>query len=280
MNSGVFYVVATPIGNLADISLRALQILKEVDLILAEDTRHSRPLLNHYGITTQLKACHEHNESRLSDWVVEQIQAGQSLALISDAGTPLISDPGFVLVRALREADLRIEVVPGASSVIAALSVAGLATDRFLFDGFLPAKQAARCESLKHYQGEQRTVVLLESSHRILACLNDIHKILGDQRQIVVARELTKKFETVKSGTASELVQELEEDSNQQRGEFVVLIAGVTALDGRDDTLQELRRVLTVLLDDLPVKQAAAIAAKLCNVGKNDAYKLALELKQ
>lgn len=280
MNSGVFYVVATPIGNLADISLRALQILKEVDLILAEDTRHSRPLLNHYGITTQLKACHEHNESKLLDWVVEQIQAGQSLALISDAGTPLISDPGFVLVRALREADLRIEVVPGASSVIAALSVAGLATDRFLFDGFLPAKQAARCEALKQYQREQRTVVLLESSHRILACLNDIDKILGDQRKIVVARELTKKFETVKSGTASELVCALEQDSNQQRGEFVVLIAGFSALDGRDDTLQELRRVLTVLLDDLPVKQAAAIAAKLCNVGKNDAYKLALELKQ
>ena len=274
--AGVFSVVATPIGNLGDFTLRGIETLKSATLILAEDTRHSRPLLNHYGITTQLKACHEHNEASLVSWVAEQLNAGASIALISDAGTPLISDPGFLLVRALRELGHRIDVVPGPSSVIAALSVAGLPTDHFIFDGFLPAKSAARQQALKAYQAESRTIVLLESSHRIERTLADVVTVLGADRTIVVARELTKKFETVLAGNAAEIAEAVSSDANQQKGEFVLLLSGVTPQ--LDDGL-ELERTLRVLLDELPVKQAAGLAAKLCGAKKNYAYKLALDLK-
>ena len=191
---GQLFIVATPIGNLADISQRALKVLAEVEVILAEDTRHSKRLLNHYAIATRLKSCHEHNEADQVDWVAARLNEGQNLALISDAGTPLISDPGFVLVRALRKAGHQIVTVPGASSIIAALSIAGLPTDGFVFDGFLPSKSSARKTALQRYINQTRTTVLLESSHRIAACLADIAEVLGEQRQIVVARELTKKF--------------------------------------------------------------------------------------
>ena len=276
---GVLYVVATPIGNLADISQRALQVLGSVSTVLAEDTRHSKQLFNHYGITTQLKACHEHNESTLINWVKEVLRNGKSLALISDAGTPLISDPGFVLIRALREDGYSIQVVPGPSAVIAALSVAGLPTDRFVFDGFLPAKQAARQTALQAYLHEPGTVALFESSHRIVACLQDILEVLGEDRYIVLARELSKKFETVLTGSAAEVLELVREDSNQSRGEFVVLIAGV-GNKGVSDDEAEVLRVLSVLLPELPLKQAASLAAKICRVRKNDAYQLALSLKR
>ncbi|MCL4161936.1 UNVERIFIED_CONTAM: hypothetical protein GTU68_057512, partial [Idotea baltica] len=193
----MLYIVATPIGNLDDISMRAQKVLASVSVILAEDTRHSKRLTNHYGITTRLKSCHEHNELERVEWVTQQLNQGSDLALISDAGTPLISDPGFVLVRALREQGYPVTTVPGPSSLIAALSMAGLPTDRFIFDGFLPAKSVARCRQYAEYENEARTVVLFESSHRIIASLADCAEVLGQQRRIVVAREITKQYETV-----------------------------------------------------------------------------------
>ena len=269
-------VVATPIGNLGDITQRALQVLTSVDFILAEDTRHSKRLLNHYGINSKLRSCHEHNEESQVEWVKSQLDAGLDLALISDAGTPLISDPGFVLVRALREQGYSIVAVPGASSIIAALSIAGLPTDGFVFDGFLPSKSGARKTALANYANEHRTTVLLESSHRIKACLSDLLDVLGAERHIAVARELTKRFETVIAGTIESVVEVFENDVDQARGEFVLMIAGVEALETSD---ADVHATLKVLLDELPVKQAASIAAKLTGKRKNEVYNMALTLK-
>ncbi len=271
------YIVATPIGNLADISKRALDILASVDTVLAEDTRHSKRLLAHYGIITRLKSCHEHNEAGLVDWVKQQLSAGKPLALISDAGTPLISDPGFVLVRALRAEGYSVLSVPGPSSIIAALSVSGMPSDSFVYDGFLPSKSSARQAALAKYQHETRTCVLLESSHRIEACIEDIAAVLGDQRDVVIARELTKRFETVLSGSARELLDIIGQDPDQQRGEFVVLIAGAPAMDVDE---KEVQKMLGILMQELPLKQAAGIAAKLSGRRKNDVYDLALKLRQ
>ncbi len=269
-------VVATPIGNLGDITQRALQVLASVDFILAEDTRHSKRLLNHYGIGTKLRSCHEHNEESQIEWVKAQLDSGLDLALISDAGTPLISDPGFVLVRALREQGYSILAVPGASSIIAALSIAGLPTDGFVFDGFLPSKSGARRSVLEKYLNECRTIVLLESSHRIKACLNDLLDVLGPARQIAVARELTKRFETVLAGSVESLVNTFANDDNQTRGEFVLMLAGVEAVSASE---ADITATLKVLLQELPVKQAAGIAAKLSGRRKNEVYNLALDIK-
>lgn len=271
------YVVATPIGNLSDISQRAIEVLSNVDIILAEDTRHSKRLLNHYGISTRLKSCHEHNESEQIEWVKSQLGSGVSLALISDAGTPLISDPGFVLVRALRQAGCSVLAVPGASSIIAALSVSGLPTDGFVYDGFLPSKSAARKKALMQYSNQTRTTVLLESSHRIQACIQDIVEVLGDGREIVVARELTKRFETVMSGTAAEVLQCIEGDDNQTRGEFVVMLSGAEPVSKEQAQVDDLLRIL---MKELPLKQASGIAAKLTGLRKNDVYQMALQLKE
>ncbi|MBX2847107.1 MAG: 16S rRNA (cytidine(1402)-2'-O)-methyltransferase [Acidiferrobacterales bacterium] len=271
------YVVATPIGNLADISQRALEVLANVDIILAEDTRHSKRLLNHYGISTRLKSCHEHNEFEQIEWVKAQLDNGQSLALISDAGTPLISDPGFVLVRALRQSDYSVMVVPGASSIIAALSISGLPTDGFVYDGFLPSKSAARKKALAQYINQTRTAVLLESSHRIQACVQDIVEVLGEGREIVVARELTKRFETVLGGSAIDVLQSIAADDNQTRGEFVVMLSGAEPVS---EEQAQINTVLRVLLKELPVKQASGIAAKLSGLRKNDVYQMALALKK
>lgn len=276
---GQLLVVATPIGNLSDISQRALKTLRDVDCILAEDTRHSKRLLGHYGINTRLRSCHEHNEEQQIEWVSEALNEGKDIALISDAGTPLISDPGFVLVRALRDRGLQVVTVPGPSSIIAALSIAGLPTDSFIYDGFLPAKTSAREVALKHYAEETRTVVLLESSHRIAAFIASIAKVIGDSRTIVIARELTKRFETVLSGTASSLVERLAIDSDQSKGEFVVMIAGAAGSENNDEMQTSLRALLTVLVDELPVKQAVGMAVKLTGVRKNEAYSLAQEIR-
>lgn len=273
---GTLFIVATPIGNLADISKRAISVLSSVSLVLAEDTRHSKRLFNHYGITTKLRACHEHNEVELVESVYRQLVAGSDLALISDAGTPLISDPGFVLVRALRKRGCTICAVPGPSSLIAALSIAGLPTDSFVFDGFLSAKGPARRTQLERYLTETRTVVLLESSHRIIACLVDVQNILGDERRVVVARELTKRFETVLDGTAHELIEIMQTDADQTRGEFVLMLAGAPE---RSIGQPELQQMLTILLEELPLKQASTLAARLTGSRKNDAYQLALEIK-
>jgi len=273
---GTLYVVATPIGNLGDISHRALSILAEVDLILAEDTRHSKRLLNHYGIATSIRSCHEHNEAQLLDFVDQQLALGKNLALISDAGTPLISDPGFVLVRGLRAQGHRIDAVPGPSSVIAALSVAGLPTDRFVFDGFLPAKSGARQKQLEQYQQQDRTIVLLESSHRIVASLRDMVAVLAENREIVVARELTKKFETVLRGTTASVLACLEQDPDQCRGEFVLLLKGAEL---KSDDSHQIETLLKTLVAELPLKQAATLAAKISGRNKNELYQLALTLK-
>lgn len=274
---GTLYIVATPIGHLGDISHRALKVLADVDTILAEDTRHSKRLLNHYGIVNSLRSCHEHNEAELLGFVDEQLTEGKNLALISDAGTPLISDPGFVLVRGLREQGHSICTVPGPSSVIAALSIAGLPTDRFVFDGFLPAKSSARQKQLEDYLQQERTIVLLESSHRITASVRDMVAVLGADRQLVLARELTKKFETVLAGPASEILANLETDSDQSRGEFVVLLKGVEHKLGDS---YDIEKLLKTLVAELPLKQATTLAAKISGRNKNELYKLALTLKE
>jgi len=273
---GELYIVATPIGNLADISHRALQVLGGVDCILAEDTRHSKRLLNHYGISTSLKSCHEHNELSLVDWVAAKLNEGHDLALISDAGTPLISDPGFVLVRSLRERGHRIVTIPGASAIIAALSIAGLPTDSFVYDGFLSAKSTARRAQYAKYRHQTRTVVLLESSHRIVASINDLISELGGQRSVVIARELTKRFETVLGGSAQEVADILSADEDQTRGEFVLMIAGAADKPESETALEDL---LQVLLTEVSVKQAATMAAKISGQRKNEVYELALKIK-
>lgn len=271
------YVVATPIGNLADISQRAKDTLASVDLICAEDTRHSRQLLNHLNIQNDLRSLHEHNERARTAEIIELLHAGQSVALISDAGTPAISDPGFVLVRDVRAAGLDVSPVPGCSAVIAALSAAGLATDRFIFDGFLPAKSAARQACYARYLSEPRTAVVYESSHRIEASLRDLVQTLGGNRQIAIARELTKLFETILSGNADKLLEQIIQDANQRKGEFVIIIEGVPeAAAGNDEILT----VLKPLLDELPPKQAAGLTAKITGCRKKEAYDLALVLKE
>lgn len=276
-SAGQLFIVATPIGNLADVSKRALQVLASVDCILAEDTRHSKRLLNHYAIGSKLRSCHEHNEDSMVAWVANQLDQGQSLALISDAGTPLISDPGFVLVRALRAQGYDIVTVPGPSSIIAALSIAGLPTDGFVYDGFLPSKSGARQTALLTYLNQPRTIVLLESSHRIKACLLDLVETLGSDRQVVLARELTKRFETVLAGSAQEVSDILQSDDDQSRGEFVLMIAGAPEI-AQDDA--GVLQVLRTLVAELPVKQAATIAAKLTGKRKNDVYNMALVIKE
>jgi 16S rRNA (cytidine1402-2'-O)-methyltransferase len=277
--TGRLYIVATPIGNRDDITYRAVKVLSQVDLILAEDTRHSRPLLDYYDISTRLKSCHEHNESSIVTMVLELLAQGKSLALISDAGTPLISDPGFVLVRAVRQAGYEVVTVPGPSSIIAALSIAGLPTDRFVYEGFMPAKSAARRERYRDLLSDSRTIVALESSHRIAASLNDLQEVAGRERQIAVARELTKRFETVLFGSVSQVVSQLQQDSNQLKGEFVVLISGSTEAAVTSNGLSS-KRVLEILSAELGLKQAAKLAAELTGEKKNDLYTLGLTLKQ
>lgn len=274
--AGVLYVVATPIGNLADISRRAVEILQSVDLVAAEDTRHSLPLLQHYGIRTPLQSCHEHNEAQVSPRLVEQLRAGRRIALISDAGTPLVSDPGFALVRAAIAAEIPVVPVPGPSALVAALSVAGLPTDRFRFEGFLPAKAGARRERLQRLAGETATLVFYESSHRIQASLADMAAAFGGARPAVVARELTKRFEQIERGELDQLAQWIQDDANRRKGEFVVMVQGAEAAMGRDEA--ECRRILGILLKHLPVKAAAAAAAEITGERRNVLYQLALEL--
>ena len=273
---GQIYVVATPIGNLGDFSPRARQILAEADLIAAEDTRHSKHLLNHFNISTSMTAYHEHNEQEKTKQLLEAVQDGKNVALISDAGTPLISDPGFRLVQQARLLGIEVLAVPGACAAIAALSIAGLPSDKFLFAGFLPAKSQARQTSLQTYATEPFTTIFYESSHRILACVKDMVSVIPE-KQVVIARELTKTFETVLAGTPQELLKILEEDSNQQRGEFVVLLAAAEKVI--DDSISlELESLLKVLLDELPLKKAVDAAVKITGQRKNHVYQVALDL--
>lgn len=274
---GTLYVVATPIGNLDDMSARALKVLANVALIAAEDTRHSIRLLQHFGIDTPLAACHEHNERDEGGRFITKLLAGEDVALVSDAGTPLISDPGYHLVRQARAAGVSVVPVPGACALIAALSAAGLPSDRFIFEGFLPAKAAGRRARLEQVKEEPRTLIFYEAPHRILECLEDMELVFGGERPALLARELTKTFETLKGLPLAELRAFVAGDSNQQRGECVVLVGGWSAPEGEDAISAEAQRVLDLLLAELPLKRAAALAAEITGVRKNLLYQVALE---
>ncbi|MEX1829388.1 16S rRNA (cytidine(1402)-2'-O)-methyltransferase [Luteibacter sp. CQ10] len=267
---GILHVVATPIGNRDDIGARAIETLRRVAVIAAEDTRHTRPLLQHLGIDTPLVALHDHNERTAVDGLVERMRGGVDVALVSDAGTPLISDPGFRLVRAARMAGLKVSPVPGPSAVVAALSVAGLPSDRFVFEGFLAAKAGARRSRLAELAGESRTLIFYESSHRIVESLEDMREAFGADREAVVARELTKLFETVLGAPLAGLVEQVKADPNQQKGEFVVMVAGRET--GEDERIAEGLRVFGILKEELPPAKAAKLAAAITGAPRKALY--------
>ncbi len=281
---GRLYVVATPIGNLGDFSARAREVLQTVSLIAAEDTRHTGVLLKHFGIETAQISLHDHNERQRTGEIIERLRRGGSVALVSDAGTPAVSDPGFELVRAAAAAGFEIIAVPGPCAAIAALSIGALPTDRFCFEGFLPARGAARRARLKALADEVRTIVLYEAPHRVRETLEDCAAVLGGERNATIAREITKLHETTYRGSMSELYARAVADPDFGRGEIVLLIAGapqVAAADGAADVhAAALDRVLRVLLAELPLKQAARLAAQITNARDNEAYKRALHLKQ
>lgn len=278
--SGTLYIVSTPIGNLGDISQRAIDTLSSVDLIAAEDTRRTGLLLSHYGINKKQIALHDHNEEKKVPQVLESIGNGQNIALVSDAGTPLINDPGFDLVRAALDANLNVVPIPGPCSPIVALSVSGLPTDRFIYEGFLPAKQGARIKYLEALVKEPRTILFLESSHRIVASLKDMLTVFGEQRTAMVARELTKTFETIKKATLPNLIEWIESDSNQTKGEFVVVMDGNKATES-DKSEIDTENLLKMLLNEgIGVKQTSNIAAKLTGKKKKELYTMALELSE
>ncbi|OUR83189.1 16S rRNA (cytidine(1402)-2'-O)-methyltransferase [Cycloclasticus sp. 46_120_T64] len=276
---GILYIVATPIGNLADISLRALEVLKSVNLIAAEDTRNSKVLLNHYSIQTPMTAYHEHNEDTKGRYLIEKLQQGESIALISDAGTPLINDPGYSLVAQVKLAGFQVMPIPGACALIAALSASGIATDRFSFEGFAPRTSGARRALFESYQKQPSTLVFYESSHRIVKCLDDVVAVYDAEHKISIARELTKTFETIVTGTVQEVHQQVRDDSNMQRGEFVVLIAGFDRKQRKADGLtDDDLELLGVLLSECSVKTAVKLAVKLSGQAKKELYKAALAL--
>ena len=267
---GTLHVVATPIGNLGDLSSRALDTLRSVDAICAEDTRHTRQLLSHFGLERPLVALHEHNEDAQAAQLVARMQAGESFALVSDAGTPLVSDPGFRLVRTARAAGLRVSPVPGACAAIAALSVAGMPSDRFVFEGFLPAKASARRERLSRLAAEVRTLIFYESAHRIEESLEDLAAAFGEARRGTIARELTKLFETVLDGTLADLRQRVGADANQRKGEFVLIVEG--AGEDADAAVAEGKRLYAKLTEYLKPSQAAKLAAELSGAPRKALY--------
>ena len=272
------YIVATPIGNLSDMSQRAIETLQSVDVIAAEDTRHSGILLQHFSIKTPSISLHDHNESQRSEILLARLQQGESVALISDAGTPLISDPGYKLVSLVRDHDIPVVPVPGSCAVIAALSASGLPSDRFTFEGFLPSKQGARQQALQLLIDESRTMIFYDAPRRLQGTLTDMIEIFGGERQACIAREITKLHETITTKPLAELLDWVSGDSNQQKGECVLLLEGVK--QQKDSSETEINRVLSLLLKELPVKKAAAITSSLLEVSKNTAYDMALKLRQ
>ncbi|WP_334325744.1 16S rRNA (cytidine(1402)-2'-O)-methyltransferase [Gilliamella apicola] len=272
------YIVATPIGNLDDITLRAIDTLKRVDLIAAEDTRHSGLLLQHLGIKARLYSLHDHNEQEKAQVLIEKLQAGLSIALISDAGTPLINDPGYHLVKACRENGIKVVPIPGACAAIAALSVAGLPSDKFIYEGFLPAKSKARQDSLASLITEPRTMIFYESTHRLLETLKDMQTIFGADKQIVLAKELTKTWETIVSLPVNELIDWLNQDASRQKGEFVLIVAGYT--ENNKDIDPKAINTLKLLQKELPLKKAAAITAEIYGLKKNQLYQIGLNLEE
>lgn len=272
------YVVATPIGNLRDLTLRAIDVLTQADVVAAEDTRNTAHLLAHHHIRAkQLIAVHQHNERQSAERLVALLQSGQSVAFVSDAGTPAVSDPGAVLVQAVRAAGIRVIPIPGASAVVAALSASGLVHPHFLFYGFLPNKSAARRTVLQGLQDHPYTLAFYEAPHRIVECVADLCAVLGGERQIVLAREVTKLFETIHTCRLDEASAWLQADANQQRGEFVVLVSAAPPAAGISP---EARRTLSLLLAELPLKQAAQLAAHITGASRKELYQLALEMKQ
>ena len=277
MNSktGVLHVVATPIGNLGDLSSRARETLQQADLVLAEDTRRTGVLMRHFNLGTPLSSFHDHNERQQVPEVLRRLSAGENIALVSDAGTPLISDPGYTLVSAAREQGFTVSPVPGPCALVAALSASGLPVDRFVFEGFVPARKGARQALLDRVAVEERTVVLYESSHRILETLEDMSTVLGPGRAVVIGREISKRFETFYRGDAVDVLEQLRAGTEHQYGEFVVMVEGAPAQDA-DEAM--LRKLLQLLLDELPVKTASRIAAAWSGAGRNRVYALALDL--
>ena len=275
MTIGILYIVATPIGNLNDITLRAIDVLKQVDVIAAEDTRHSKKLLDHYGIDTKLMAVHDHNEDDRIHSLLGLLQGGQSVALISDAGTPLISDPGFRVVRAMQQTGIEVVSIPGPCAAIAALSIAGLPTDRFLFVGFLSAKQKARQGELESLLAETATLVFYESPKRILSTLEDVVTVMGADRMVSVVKEITKSFETVKTLSAAEALSWLQEDQHHTRGEFVLLVQG--AEENGDLVIDpKVMRALQMTAEYMPLKKACGVVSELTGIAKNALYDAAL----
>ncbi|WMC10130.1 16S rRNA (cytidine(1402)-2'-O)-methyltransferase [Oceanimonas pelagia] len=273
--AAALYIVPTPIGNLADISQRALDTLRQVDVIACEDTRHTGKLLSHYQIGTPTWALHDHNEQHKAEQLVGRLLEGKSIALVSDAGTPLISDPGYHLVNRCREAGVQVVALPGPCAAVTALSAAGLPTDRFVFEGFLPAKDKARTDKLESLKDEPRTMVFYESPRRLLDTMAALVAVMGPERHVVVARELTKAFETIHSLPAGEMLGWLKEDANRSRGEIVLMVAGHKA--EADDLPVPALKTLALLSADLGLKKAAALTAEIHGLKKNALYKYGLE---
>ncbi|WLS78440.1 16S rRNA (cytidine(1402)-2'-O)-methyltransferase [Erwinia pyri] len=278
ISSSTLYIVPTPIGNLGDITQRALAVLAGVDLIAAEDTRHTGLLLQHFAINARLFALHDHNEQHKAETLLAKLQEGQSIALVSDAGTPLINDPGYHLVRRCREAGIRVVPLPGACAAITALSAAGLPSDRFCYEGFLPAKSKGRCDTLRALEQEPRTLIFYESTHRLLESLQDMVTVWGTDRYVVLAREITKTWESIKGAPVGELLAWVLEDENRRKGEMVLIVEGFHA---EEDALPpEALRTLALLQKELPLKKAAQITAEIHGVKKNALYKYALEQQE
>ncbi|MBP0047372.1 16S rRNA (cytidine(1402)-2'-O)-methyltransferase [Marinobacterium sp. AK62] len=277
MSEPVLYIVATPIGNLADLSDRARDVLASVDHVAAEDTRHSGRLLSHFNIKVPMISVHDHNERQRAEHVINLLRAGESVALVSDAGTPLISDPGYHLVRAVREAGFKVSPVPGCCAFVAALSASGLPSDRFQFIGFLPAKSGARQQALEALAGNTETLVFYESTHRIVDSLKAMTAAFGAERYAVVARELTKTFETLHGDSLDNLVTWIQADTNQQRGEFVVLVQGAEKVLDDESIDPEAERILRILARELPPKKAAGVAAEITGYKKNRLYPLLID---
>jgi 16S rRNA (cytidine1402-2'-O)-methyltransferase len=275
--TGILFIVATPIGNLDDITFRAVEVLKSVDIVFAEDTRHSKKLLLHLDISKPIRAFHDHNEREKTKAIIGEIHSGKSIALISDAGTPLISDPGYFLVAQAKKECLRVVPIPGPSALITALSASGLASDRFTFLGFLPSKKTARVKLLKSLINRTETSIFYESPKRILATLTDMHRIFGDNREVCLAKELTKVFETIQTDSIPNLIKYLTFDQNNQKGEFVILISANDKIDIAEAEAQ-LDSLLPILCAEMGTSKAAKLAAKITGIDKNQCYKKAIDL--
>ena len=279
MDRSTLYVIATPIGNLRDISLRALDVLGSVDMIAAEDTRTTRHLLAHHSLAGKMMAQHQHNERAAAEKVIALLQAGESVALVTDAGTPGISDPGAILVNLVRQQGLRVTPIPGANAAMCALSASGLAEPHFLFYGFLPTKAGARKRALEELKSQPHTLIFYEAPHRILDCITDLIAVMGEHRWITIARELTKLFETIHGCALGDALAWLQADTNQQKGEFVLLVSGAE-IQNEPGMSEQSQHTLEILLGDLPLKQAVKLAAEITGENRKVMYALALSRKE